>query len=258
MSADLLVTVQTFFLMLVRLLAVFSLAPVFSVHGVPNQFKIGIAFFVAMLLWPLQPANLSQPLAWGNLALLVLREALVGAAIGFTARLVVATAEIAGAVADLQIGFRASSVMNPMTLFPSSEIEQLYFVLACLLFLLFDGHHALLRAMAESYRIIPLGGAVNLSGPATPRLEMLVGETLVAGCRIALPVLAVSLLLDVTLALLSRAVPQVQVFFVGMPLKFAVGMAFVLIGLPGVIYVLRQLFGQVPEQISWVLRALAG
>jgi flagellar biosynthetic protein FliR len=91
-----------------------------------------------------------------------------------------------------------------------------------------------------------------------PRLEMLVGETLVAGCRIALPVLAVSLLLDVTLALLSRAVPQVQVFFVGMPLKFAVGMAFVLIGLPGVIYVLRQLFGQVPEQISWVLRALAG
>ncbi|MHB0878689.1 MAG: flagellar biosynthetic protein FliR, partial [Anaerolineae bacterium] len=116
MSPTLVASVQGFTLVMFRVLAVFMIAPVISVRTIPTQVKIGLAFFVTMVLWPLQQAGLTVPLSLVALAGAVLRESLVGAMIGFIARLATSVAEMAGGIMDLQTGFRAGATLNPLTM----------------------------------------------------------------------------------------------------------------------------------------------
>ncbi len=256
MSVVSVVAIQSFMLIMFRVLAVFMLAPVLSLRSVPSQLKIALAFFITLILWPAHGATLAQPLPWLVFASMVVRESFVGAVIGYSAHLFTAAAEIGGSVVDLQVGFRAANLVNPLTSLPSSIMDQVYFLLASLLFLIVDGHHALIRAVAATYEAIPLGASVSLSGDLGVRLTTAVSSALSAGVRIALPVLAVTLMLDIVLAILSRAVPQIQVFFVGLPIKLGLGMAVILITLPATVAILRRLLGDVPGQVAWLLQGL--
>ena len=256
MSTSLVASLQVFVLILFRTLAVFMIAPAISVRAIPTQAKIGLAFFVTLVLWPLQQASLAAPLSVVALAGAALRESLVGALVGFVARLATSAAEMAGGIMDLQTGFRAGATLNPLTSAPSSALDQLYFLAATLLFLVIDGHHVLLLALTRTYETIPLASGVSFTGLASERLVSLVSVSITAGCSIALPVVAVTLILDVALAIVARAVPQVQVFFVGMPVKIGVALAFMAIVAPGAVRLLSLVIGDVPRQVDWLMGAL--
>jgi flagellar biosynthetic protein FliR len=135
-------------------------------------------------------------------------------------------------------------------------VDQLYFLLASVLFLALDGHHFLLLSLAESFEAVPLGATPHVSGDVALRVAEMTGSALVVGVRVALPILVVSLLLDVTLAVLARAVPQIQVFFLGLPVKFGLGLAILLLTVPGTVVLLRELLGTVPRQIALLVEAL--
>ncbi|MGQ9552827.1 MAG: flagellar biosynthetic protein FliR [Anaerolineae bacterium] len=256
MSETTVVSIQTLILIMFRLLAVFLLAPVISVRGVPTLMKIGFAFFLTMVLWPNASSELVTPLPLLVFAGVALRETFIGAIVGFVARLVTVAAQVAGSIMDLQVGFRVGSIINPLEALPSSVLEQLYFLLASLFFLVVRGDHALLLALSNTFVVIPAGTSLDMGGGAGWRLDALVGTVLVTGTSIALPVLAVNMVLDVVLAILSRAVPQIQVFFLGIPIKFGAGLAVLLITIPGSFHILRQLVGNMPQQIAWLLKAL--
>lgn len=246
---------QVLALILFRLLAVFLLAPVLSVRSVPVQFKIGLALFLSIVIWSGMPA-VATPLELLPFAAAAVRETVIGAVIGFVAHLVTATAEVAGGIIDMQTGFLAGMMMNPLTAASSSVLEQLYFLLATLVFLALDGHHILLLALVRTFEVLPAGAAWEIGSLAAGRLAALTSGVLITGCSIALPVLAVTLLLDVVLAILARTVPQIQVFFVGLPVKIGLGLAMVLLTLPGTVYILRKLVGGMPAQIAWLVGAL--
>lgn len=256
MSATVVASIQVFVLVLFRVLAVFMLAPAFSVRAMPTQAKIGLAFFVALVLWPGQQASLTVPLSLVSFAGAALRDTLVGAMIGFVARLVVNAAEMAGGIVDQQTGFRAGSALNPLSESPTAAVEQMYLLAATLLFLIANGHHALLLAFSRAYEVMPLAGSVDLLGNGGERLAALVSMAIASGCSIALPVIAVSLVLDVGLAIIARAVPQVQVFFVGMPIKIGVGLAIMAVMAPGMVHLVTTAIGDTPRQIEWLLAAL--
>jgi len=247
---------QGFVLVMFRVLGVFLRAPVVSVPGIPTRVKVGLGFFVAVVLWPTLGSPDAVPLSLLPMVGAVIRETLVGAVMGMVARLVITSVEIAASVMGLEIGFRAGNVVNPFTALPTSALEELYFVMASLLYLALDGHHVLLRALARSFEVIPLGASVHLSGNAAWHLSALVAQSLAIGVKMAMPVLAVAFMMNVALALLARAVPQMQVFFLGMPVKFALGMATVLLAFPAVAYLLRALIADMPLQIDWLMRAL--
>ncbi|NPV06688.1 MAG: flagellar biosynthetic protein FliR [Anaerolineae bacterium] len=256
MSADVMATTQSLALVFCRLLAAFLLTPAFSVRTVPARFKVGLAFFTSLALWSGGWVALSEPLPVLPLAAAVLRESVVGAAIGFTAHLFAAIGQVAGSIIDLQVGFRAANLMNPLTSMPGSAVDQLYFLLASVLFLGLDGHHLLLMALAETFDALPLDASPGLSGQALAHLAAGVSSAVVAGVRIALPVVAVTLVLDVMLALLARAVPQIQVFFVGLPVKLGLGLGVLLLTVPVVVIIMRELLGQIPRQIELLVQAL--
>jgi len=239
-----------------RLLAVFLLAPVLSIRGVPTQVKLGFAFCFTLALWPAQTGELPAPLPLLVYAGAVLRETLIGAMIGFVAYLITGAAQVAGSVMDLQVGFRASSIVNPLTSLPSSVLDQVYLLLASAVFLIVGGDHALITALSRTFRTLPAGTNIDLGSELGARLTALTSSALVAGVTIALPVLAITATIDIMLAILSRAVPQIQVFFIGIPIKFGVGLVALLIVLPGSLLVLRRLVADMPPQIAWLLNGL--
>ena len=154
MPGDVIASIQSMLLIGFRLLAVYLLAPAFSARTVPAQLKIGLAILTGLALWSGGWASLSEPLPLVRFGVLVLRETCVGAVIGFGAYMFTAIAQMAGSVIDMQIGFRAANLMNPLTSMLGSAVDQLYFLLASVLFLALDGHHFLL-SLAESFEAVP-------------------------------------------------------------------------------------------------------
>lgn len=256
MPADAITVTQSLTLVLFRLLAVFFLAPAFSVRTVPARPKIGLAFFTSLALLSGGRASLAEPLPLLPFAAAVLRESAVGAVIGFAAHLFAAVGQVAGSIIDLQVGFRAANLMNPLTWMPGSAVDQLYLLLASVLFLGLDGHHLLLIALADTFEALPLEAPLDFSGEALVQLAAGVSSAMVAGVRIALPVVAVTLVLDVMLGILARAVPQIQVFFVGLPVKFGLGLGVLLLTVPVTVTMMRQLLEQIPRQIELLVQAL--
>lgn len=228
---------QSLFLIFVRVLAILMIAPVFSQRSIPTPAKIGLAALLSLLFLPgvmPQSSSAAAPLPQDlpRFLLVVAQEILIGVLIGFVSNLVFVALDMAAKMMGLQIGFQAANLFDPMSNIPSTALEQFYTLLALLLFLAINGHHWLIAALARTFEIAP-PGTFELTRLTTERLMALTNETFVAAIRIALPVTAALLLADLGLGLVARAVPQVQVFFLGLPLKM--GLGFVVLALTMVI-----------------------
>jgi len=181
------------------------------------------------------------PFAWVPLTLLTLKELGVGVIVGFIANLVFNAMQLAGQFIGLQIGFSLANVLDPIFSQSVSILDQLYTMLAGLIFLAIDGHHMLILAVQQTLDLVPLG-ALQITGPLFNQLIVLTGGVFVAALRIVLPVMAALLLADIALGLMSRTLPQMNVFIVGMPVKLFVGFFVLLVTLPAVQNLASQMF----------------
>lgn len=225
------------------------IAPIFSHRSIPTVAKIGLAGLIAGLLWPLQTSQADLISTNSNLFLLsVAQEVLVGVLIGFVSNLIFMAVDIAAKMIGLQIGFQAANLFDPMSNVPTSALEQLYILLAMMLFLTINGHHWLITALAHTFTTVPLGAFV-FSDLTLQHLISLTNHTFVVGVRLALPVVGTLLLADVGLGLVARAVPQVQVFFLGLPLKLGLGFMVLAFTLSLTLPLLKDLLSQVVGHI---------
>lgn len=225
------------FLIFVRILAILMIAPIFSQRNIPILAKVGLAALLSLLLLPVvipESGSDTTPLPQDlpRFLLVVAQEILVGVLIGFVSNLVFVALDMAAKIMGLQIGFQAANLFDPMSNIPSTALEQFYTLLALLLFLAINGHHWLIAALGRTFEIAPPGTFV-LTRLTIERLMALTNESFVAAIRIALPVTGALLLADLGLGLIARAVPQVQVFFLGLPLKM--GLGFVVLALTMII-----------------------
>jgi flagellar biosynthesis protein FliR len=241
------------FLIFVRILAVMMTAPVFSSRTVPTIAKVGFAGLLAILLTPDSANSVIQssssvllgdsPLGWLSLSLIIGKEILVGIVIGFVCNLVFVIVGMAASLMGLQIGFRAANLFDPMTTTPTSALDQFYSLMVMTLFLTINGHHWLLRAVSRSLEVTPLG-MFTFQEITIERLIVLTGETFAAGARIALPIVASLLLADLGLGIIARAVPQIQVFFLGLPLKIGFGLVALALTLSLTLPLVKNLAGE--------------
>lgn len=216
---------------LVRVLALFSTAPLLSHRAIPVRLKLALAIGVSLILAPNVPTpGLSDVLSAAGLALL-LHNILIGALIGFTVRLVFAALELAGEVIGLQMGLSYAGYFNPASGQTQNAIGSFMSLLALLMFVAIDGHLWVLHATAESFRLYPLIGT-----PALPAdflsLAKMGTEIFAFGLTIALPFVAVMLLVNIVLGVLARVAPQLNIFAVGFPLTILVGLGLVFLLLP--------------------------
>lgn len=246
-----------FLLVLCRITAYFVTVPIFSLRGVPVQFRIGIAFFMALFAFMTMDAQVIQ--MDGLYILLILRETLVGILLGFIAYLFFTVAQIAGSFVDMQMGFGVANVIDPMTGAQSPVLGNLKFFIAILLFLAMDGHHYLVHAIMNSYEWIPLDHVLFnqiYDGRISTFLVEALGTVFVLAFQLAAPLIAALFLVDVALGMLARTAPQFNVFVIGLPLKNMIGFLVLLVMIPGVLYLFQQLFSHLFAAMNDLLMLL--
>jgi flagellar biosynthetic protein FliR len=209
-------------------------APLFGSNNIPVRIRILFGVVMAMAMTPLlRPYLAAPPSDLYGFALLTINEAVAGLIIGIFVHLVILGAQMGGALMDIQIGLSMSNVLNPSTGQPSTVLSQFKYFLALVLFLCANGHHVLISAFMKSFELMPTTGMSVLGAIQEQQVALIVQMFLIA-LQIAAPILAVSILIDAALGIMNKAVPQMQIFIVGMPGKIIVGMIALSVALPAV------------------------
>ncbi len=249
---------EVLLLVFVRTAGIFTLAPIFGAHQVPSQVRVGIALGLALVFVPLaMPAAGAAPLASDipTMALLIVKEAMVGLVIGFVTILVFFAIEAAGEFVDLQSGFSFASTVDPAFSHNTAVCGRFYNILAGLLFFVTNAHYVLLSGLADSFRAVPVGAFELNPAVVGGALDLFTGLFAIA-LRIAAPVIAAVFLTDVAMAIISRAVPQMNILMVGMPVKLGVGLVGMMIALPIAVALSRDTLGNIHLYTSGLLRLL--
>jgi flagellar biosynthetic protein FliR len=214
---------QIFFLAFTRVMAVIIHIPMLGGNAIPNQVRIALGFILTMVLIPWQPLP-PETMELGLFAFLVaiLREIIIGTLAGFAANLTFGTIQIAGEAMGLGSGFGSSRIFNPSMETSVSAYDQMFIMVATLIFLVVNGHHFAIIALQRTFEAIPVNSAIEIGSVNT--LITMFSQLVAAGIQMAMPVMAALLLTDITLGLLARVAPQIQVFFLGLPLKVAVSL----------------------------------
>ena len=243
---------ETLLLILIRVLLMLALVPIFSGAQIPISVRLGLGFLLTFVVAQTVPA-LPAVLTLGPFVIAVVTQAFVGLVFGFTAFLVFTGIQFAGAILDIQVGFGAVSVLNPLTQQQVTILGEFELALAYLLYLGTDSHYFLLEGIAGSFAMLPLPWA-GIDDLLSQSVITFFTQALFIVLRIAAPVAITLFLSNLALALMSRVAPQINVFSVGLPLQMLVGMTMIIITMPLLGAVLPEIFAETPRQLDTVLR----
>lgn len=250
--------IEAFILVLLRVSAIVVLMPVFGDRMVPVRVKAAMSLIITFLIY----SSLTLPsgvASADNLPLLLVRmagEVIVGAAIAFVARVIFAAVQMAGEIMGIQMGVSIANIIDPITSAQVSILSEFLYIVALLIFLALDAHHIFLSAISESYRVVPMLGVHIGSGMAREML-LLTQTIFVTGIKIAAPVMAVLLFVNVGLGIVARTVPQVNVFIVGFPLQIMMGLIFLGLSVPLLVSLLSWDFHGMTKDLAKILVLLA-
>lgn len=206
----------------VRMLALISTAPVFSEAAVPRSAKVGLAALLAIVITPTLGALPSVPLVSAGGFWIMIQQVLIGAAMGFSMRMVFAMVQAAGEYVGLQMGLSFASFFDPTSGGNTTVVARLLNVIAILIFLATDGHLMLIMTLAESFRTLPIADAPLAAG-GWFLLVSAGGQIVSGGLMLALPLIATLLTLNLAMGILNRVSPQFSIFSVGFPVTLLAG-----------------------------------
>lgn len=219
--SDFLSFALTFF----RISVVFFLLPFYGSKTVPTPVKAALLFVLSFALWPqlsfpgkLMPTGL-------DLVIMFIGELLLGLILGMIVRFLFGAVQLGGQIIGFQMGFAMVNVVDPVT--GTSNAVSAHFLYMCtmLTFLVLNGHLYLLKGVAQSFEYIPPGGLLLTPGLVNSIFEFS-NIMFTLAIKIAAPVMAALFLVDLSLALISRAAPQMHVLVLGFPVKISVGFFF--------------------------------
>ncbi len=219
-------TVLSFLLTLFRISLLVFLLPFFGGEGVPMQVKGALCLLLSFALWPtLSFSGIAFPAHPFAIALMIVSELLLGLTIGLVVRFLFAAIQTGGMLIGFQMGFSMVNVVDPDSGVSESVTSHFLYMIALMTFLAINGHLYLLHALSLSFKFIPPGGMV-----ITPHMYKGIlsfsSQIFVLAIKIAAPVTIAIFLVDLALALISRAAPQMNVLIVGFPIKIATGFLF--------------------------------
>ncbi len=244
-----------------RVIGFLIIMPIFSAGYVNAQIKIGFSILITYIIFINQWTNvflLEMPVGTViGFGIVLLKEFIVGYTLGFSVYLFMSTFYFAGQLIDYQIGFSMVNVFDA-----TSQIQVpitgniMYFIM--LMFLIQTGSlNYLLESFFESYSIVPLTTANILSNPALPYIFLdSIAKFFSLGLRIAIPITGTIILIDFTLGILVKTVPQMNVFVVGMPMKLLVGLLIFYLVFPTYIQIYEYVFTNIVELFKIVLKGM--
>lgn len=220
---------QVFLLIFVRISGIFIFSPFFSSQNVPSIMKIGLSFFLALLITLSIPVDID----FTNqiLLIVIIKELTVGIIIGFISYAFMSAFYVLGQIIDMKIGFGMANVVDPQNRVQVPLMGNFYYILSFLFMLLINGHHKVITALVDSYDYIPIGRFIYDDNV----MEIIVNSLAQAfeiGFKLSFPIVAIIFLTDIVLGIMAKTIPQMNVFVVGMPLKVFIGLAIIMITIP--------------------------
>ncbi len=208
----------------IRVGALMTFAPFFSNVSLPNPVKVALTMLLTFMLVPVYASGTPAAPDLGGWLSMALGELALGIIIGFATQFVIDGMSLAGQLASFQFGFSLVNIVDPNSQVEVTVLTTFYELAALLIFMQLGVHRWLLRAVAMSFRMIPLGGAAAVPFPATELLRM-AGAMWLIGAEIAFPVIVATLLLDLTVGFVAKASPQFPALFFGLSAKFLLGLS---------------------------------
>lgn len=246
-----------FMLVLSRVGGIFAALPVFGGRMLPVRIKAITVLMITLVCFPTLSVAIPQvPPDAFSLALLVFSEVMVGLTLGFITQIIFAAVEFSGQIIGMQMGLTISSIIDPSRGTQTQIMSVVQTLFATLMFLSLNIHHLFIRAIMDSFRVIPLGGW-HLSGELVNFLVIRTADIFIIGIRLAAPVMVALLLTTVALGIMARAFPQMNIFMISMPLNIGLGLVILGMTLTIFFHVLEVSFGHLSAQIATLFRLMA-
>ena len=245
-----------FFFPFVRILAWLSFDPLLGNRAVPNRVRVALAMVLAVVVTPMLPSDTPLRLASGDGVLILLQQIAIGAALGFALRIVFTAVEFAGQLMGLQMGLSFATLFDPVNGAQTQVVAQFLVLTTALILFSLNGHHLVIAALVQSFQEIPIGATLSAQGFA-----MMVhwgGVLFAVGLHISLPVTAALLATNLTIGMMSRASPQLNIFAIGFPLTLGVGFMVLYLALNYLPMRLESFWPSAVQMGVEVMRAIAG
>jgi flagellar biosynthetic protein FliR len=222
---------------------------------VPSPAKILFALTLSLMIFPvisyqgLDAAVLSEQIIW-----LTLKEIFVGLSLGFIARMFFFAVGMAGEVIAVSMGLASAQLFNPSLGGRSTPLEQTHLVLATLFFLAIQGHHLFLMGVVDSFRLFPLT-AMGVDLSTFSQMGVLLQEVTEIAVRISAPVMISILFMNIAMAVIGRAVPQINVLITSLPVNILVGFAVLTMTVPLFVWELESVLEATSVRLFQMLKA---
>ncbi|GGH82182.1 flagellar biosynthetic protein FliR [Pullulanibacillus pueri] len=231
-----------FLLVLVRMTSFFLVAPLFSYKTIPSRFKLSFAIIFSFII---TLTLTSQKVEWGSqYPLLLVKEAIVGLSIGFVAGILFYAIQLAGTFIDLQMGFAMANLINPENGSSTPLSGQFLYIIMMVFLFTTNAHYMILNGIYYSFQLVPIDVVgIHLDQGSTAHfVTELTAKMFAIALQMALPIVGCLFLVDVAVGIIARTVPQLNVFVVGVPLKIGIGLIILLVVMPLLVAMFREVF----------------
>jgi flagellar biosynthetic protein FliR len=249
---------QIFLLVVFRVTGIAFFAPIFASRSIPPILKIGLSFIIGVILFPIVCEKVVIPQNLGAYLVCVLTELATGALIGFMSAIIFWVIQLAGMFIDHELGFALANVIDPITGERVSVIAHFNFVIGMVVFLLIDGHHAVIQALCTSFKEVPVAGLHFSSNLAMFICDKAILSMFATAFKIAAPVSLAILLSTLALAFMTKAAPEMNVFMAAFAVRILVGLIMIVIIVSATAYMMQKLNVDIVEQLNNLIKLMTG
>ncbi|MEW6042258.1 MAG: flagellar biosynthetic protein FliR [Elusimicrobiota bacterium] len=222
-----------FSLVFARVASIIAFLPLLGGAYVPTHIKAGIALVISILVFPVVGGyDINIPKGLYDYSILFVREVMIGLVIGYVSSLIFMGVQYAGSIIDLQIGFTMIEIIDPETEASITVIGHFKTLVFTMVFLVIGAHYYFIRVIGDSFEQIMLDNASLSFNLISSELVNLTANIFVIAIKLSAPVLITLVITTISLGIIARVIPQINVFIVGLPLQISVGLAVMVISLP--------------------------
>lgn len=217
---------KMFLLILTRVSIILLMFPVFNAQVIPVLSKIGLAFIITIILFPVVDSKMALfPDTIFGLAQLIIAELIIGMSLGLLVLMFFEGVKMMGQLVGFQTGFAISNIIDPQSGIQVSIFSNMAYFVALTLFLLLNGHHILLSAIKESFEIMPVG-SLGLDNGMLKEMIKISGDMFVIAIKTGAPAIAALLFTKVAFGLITKLMPQMNIMIVAFPVQIVIGLIF--------------------------------
>ncbi len=250
---------QIFLLILVRMFGMFVAAPIFSSGVIPIRIRAVIAVYITACVFPVVAKYIGDiPENIFSYGMLVASEAFIGILIGFLISIIFAAFQLAARFFSFQMALGISEVIDPFSEMGITVIGQMWMLMGIMIFIAIDGPHMLIIATFDSYHSIQLFRIMEDSRTMFLALVSTFGAMFLVALKLSFPILITLFLLTVTLGMLAKAAPQMNIFMLGFPIQIGVGLIIMIVVIGGIALGMSSALNKAFNELFRFIHALGG